>query len=286
MSMGPMRWATSEGVFLFQVPQDERIISTDIILLLSSSLYAISIFFEDGHIKFNDENSAIIRINFHPPLSNEEQEIDEEGYVIHSSFSNGICFQSIFLAEEINNQLSEFERAFLDSVVNNLLARLKEEGREVSDIPFLRDRAVIDEIEGMLHEIDSKYKSLVASWSLAVGPDCDDNRFDFTEIQYNGKIKVEDLFYDLGERAIESFNQLLMSKEEKIVLYKIAKGLVGLSGLLYENELEQHQDHLNFAHSEIILESSITKKLYRLDVRSYEVDEEQYCDITIMSNTN
>ncbi len=279
---GPLRWASSEGVFLFQVPDDEHLLSTEIVILLSSSLYAIQIFFNKGQIKFNNEDLNIIKLTFHPPYTTEEDE--KKGYVIHSAFKDGICVQSIFLADQATNQLSEFESAFLDSVVNNLLETLVKEGRSVSDIPFLKDRRIIDEIEEMLHEIDNKYQSLAASWSLAVGPDGETTRFDFPHVLYNGKIRVEELFYDLGDRAIESFNQLLMSNEEKNVLYKIAKSLVNLSSLLYENQQTESikEDKLNFSHSEIILESTITKRLFRLDVRSYEIDDEPYCDITIM----
>ena len=214
----------------------------------------------------------------------QEDENKKQGFVIHSSFKDGICFQSIFSASEVTDQLSEFETAFLDSVVNNLLDTLVKEGRSVSDIPFLKDRRIIDEIEEMLHEIDNKYQSLAASWSLAVGPDCESTRFHFTDVLYNGKIRVEELLYGLGDRAIESFNQLLMSNEEKNVLYKIAKSLVNLSGLLYERKTSESliEDKLKFYHSEIILESAITKRLFRLDVRSYEIDNEQFCDITIM----
>lgn len=279
---GPLRWASSEGVFLFQVPDDEHLLSTEIVILLSSSLYAIQIFFNKGQIKFNNEDLNIIKLTFHPPYTTEEDE--KKGYVIHSAFKDGICVQSIFLADQATNQLSEFESAFLDSVVNNLLETLVKEGRSVSDIPFLKDRRIIDEIEEMLHEIDNKYQSLAASWSLAVGPDGETTRFDFPHVLYNGKIRVEELFYDLGDRAIESFSQLLMSNEEKNVLYKIAKSLVNLSSLLYENQQTESikEDKLNFSHSEIILESTITKRLFRLDVRSYEIDDEPYCDITIM----
>ncbi|MHA1121947.1 MAG: hypothetical protein ACTSPC_03970 [Candidatus Heimdallarchaeota archaeon] len=279
---GPLRWASSEGVFLFQVPDDEYLLSTEIVILLSSSLYAIQIFFNKGQIKFNNEDLNIIKLTFHPPYTTEEDE--KKGYVIHSAFKDGICVQSIFLADQATNQLSEFESAFLDSVVNNLLETLVKEGRSVSDIPFLKDRRIIDEIEEMLHEIDNKYQSLAASWSLAVGPDGETTRFDFPHVLYNGKIRVEELFYDLGDRAIESFSQLLMSNEEKNVLYKIAKSLVNLSSLLYENQQTESikEDKLNFSHSEIILESTITKRLFRLDVRSYEIDDEPYCDITIM----
>ena len=279
---GPLRWASSEGVFLFQVPDDEHLLSTEIVILLSSSLYAIQIFFNKGQIKFNNEDLNIIKLTFHPPYTTEEDE--KKGYVIHSAFKDSICVQSIFLADQATNQLSEFESAFLDSVVNNLLETLVKEGRNVSDIPFLKDRRIIDEIEEMLHEIDNKYQSLAASWSLAVGPDGETTRFDFPHVLYNGKIRVEELFYDLGDRAIESFSQLLMSNEEKNVLYKIAKSLVNLSSLLYENQQTESikEDKLNFSHSEIILESTITKRLFRLDVRSYEIDDEPYCDITIM----
>ncbi|NPE08249.1 MAG: hypothetical protein GNW80_08205 [Asgard group archaeon] len=270
MFSGPLRWASSEGVFLFQVPDDEHLLSTEIVILLSSSLYAIQIFFNKGQIKFNNEDLNIIKLSFHPPYTTQEDEDEKKGYVIHSAFKDGICVQSIFLADQATNQLSEFESAFLDSVVNNLLETLVKEGRSVSDIPFLKDRRVIDEIEEMLHEIDTKYQSLAASWSLAVGPDAETTRFDFPHVLYNGKIRVEELFYDLGDRAIESFSQLLMSNEEKNVLYKIAKSLVNLSGLLYENQKTDSikEDKLNFSHSEIILESTITKRLFRLDVRS------------------
>lgn len=284
MLSGPLRWASSEGVFLFQVPDDEHLLPTEIVILLSSSLYAIQIFFNKGQIKFNNEDLNIIKLSFHPPYTTQEEEDENKGYVIHSAFRDGICFQSLFLADEATNQLSEFESAFLDSVVNNLLETLVKEGRSVSDIPFLKDRRIIDEIEEMLHEIDNKYQSLAASWSLAVGPDGETTRFDFPHVLYNGKIRVEDLLYDLGDRAIESFSQLQMSNEEKNVLYKIAKSLVNLSGLLYERQTDdsQKEDKLNFSHSEIILESTITKRLFRLDVRSYEIDDEPFCDITIM----
>jgi len=284
MTIGPLRWASSEGVFLFQVPDEDHMLPTEIVILLSSSLYAIQIFFNKGEIRFNNEDLSIIKLSFHPPYTSQEIEDKNQGYVVHSSFKDGICFQSIFHAQEITNQLSEFETAFLDSVVNNLLDTLAKEGRSVSDIPFLKDRRVINEIEEMLHEIDNKYSSLAASWSLVVGPDSEMTRFEFTNVLYNGKIRVEELFYDLGDRAIESFNQLLMSNEEKNVLYKIAKSLVNLSGLLYEKQTnDSHtEDHLKFSHSEIILESNITKRLFRLDVRSYEIEGEPYCDITIM----
>jgi hypothetical protein len=256
-------------------------------MLLSSSLYAISVFFEYDQIKFEEESMTIVRINFHPPFdanatSNENEE--DQGYVIHSSFKNNICLQSIFLASQINNQLSEFEKAFLESVVTNLLETLKNEGRNVSDIPFLQNRSIIVDTENMLQEIDTKYQSLVASWLLVHGSDCEISKFDFTNVLYNGKIRIEELFYDLGDRAIESFDQLLMSKEEKIVLYKIAKSLVSLSGLLYESEMKELEDKLKFSHSEIILEGNQTKKLYRLDVRHYDLVGESFCDITIMSN--
>ncbi len=282
MTSRPLRWASSEGVFLFQVPDEEHMLSTEIVILLSSSLYAIQIFFNKGEIRFNNEDLTIIKLNFHPPFTS--QGSGNQGYVVHSSFKEGICFQSIFYAQEVTNQLSEFEAAFLDSVVNNLLDTLAKEGRSVSDIPFLKDRQVIDEIEEMLHEIDNKYLSLAASWSLVIGPESENTRFEFTNVLYNGKIRVEELFYDLGDRAIESFNQLLLSKEEKNVLYKIAKSLVNLSGLLYEQHIDDShkEDLLKFSHSEIILESNITKRLFRLDVRSYEIEGEAYCDITIM----
>ncbi|MBN1328948.1 MAG: hypothetical protein JXA54_05700 [Candidatus Heimdallarchaeota archaeon] len=287
MEIRPTRWVTSEGVFLFQVPEEGSILPIEITMLLSSSLYAISVFFEYEQIKFEEEFMTIVRINFHHPFdtSNISEENDEEqGYVIHSSFKDNICCQSVFLALQINNQLSEFEKAFLDSVVSNLLETLRKEGRNVSDIPFLQNRFIIDETENMLQEIDTKYQSLVASWSLAYGFDCEMSKFDFINVLYNGKIRVEELFYDLGDRAIESFNQLLMSKEEKIILYKIAKSLVSLSSLLYEEEMKELEDKLKFSHSEIILESNQSKKLYRLDVRHYDLDGESFCDITIMSN--
>ena len=285
MSNKPLRWALSEGAFLFQVPDLEGFIPTDTIILLSSTLYAIEIFFEKGEIKFFNDNLSIIRINFHPPLIAEGTIENEstQGYVIHSAYKDGLCFQSIFLADEINNQLSEFEKAFLDSIVNNLLNTLTQHKRKVSDIPFLKDRVIIKDIEMMLNEIDTKYQSLVASWTLSLDPNVNQNRFEFGDVLYNGKIRVEEMFYDLGERAIESYNQLMMSKEEKIILYKIAKSLINLSGLLYEDYLQSADIQLKFFHSEIILESNVTKKLFRLYVRSYEIDGEPYCDITILS---
>ena len=164
-----------------------------------------------------------------------------------------------------------------------MLNTLTQHKRKVSDIPFLKDRVIIKDIEMMLNEIDTKYQSLVASWTLSLDPNVNQNRFEFGDVLYNGKIRVEEMFYDLGERAIESYNQLMMSKEEKIILYKIAKSLINLSGLLYEDYLQSADIQLKFFHSEIILESNVTKKLFRLDVRSYEIDGEPYCDITILS---
>ncbi|MHA1211472.1 MAG: hypothetical protein ACTSSH_03330 [Candidatus Heimdallarchaeota archaeon] len=286
MDVGPTRWGTSEGVFLFQVPEIEGLLSTEVIMLLSSSLYAISVFFEQSQLKFDQDSMSIVKINFHPPFDTEEEVTTDEnqGFVIHSSFKDDICFQSVFNAKDVNDQLSEFEKVFLESVVNNILERLKKEGRTVSDIIFLRDRIIINEIESMFNEIDTKYQSLVASWSLSQGVDDETQSFDFSNILYNGKIRVEELFYDLGDRAIESFNELVMSKDEKMILYRIAKSLVSLSNLLYEEELKNLEDKLKFSHSEIILESIQTKKLYRLDVRSYDIEEESFCDITIMTN--
>jgi hypothetical protein len=280
---GPTRWATSDGVFLFQVPEVGGILPIDTAMLLSSSLHAISIFFETCEIKFSDDALSIIRINFHPPFAN-ESDTKNQGYVIHSTFNQGLCFQSSFYANEINNELSEFEKAFLDSVANNLINRLISEGRPISDIPYLQNQTIIRDIEAMFHEIDTNYQSLVASWSLSQGPDCQNSRFDFIDVLYSGKIRMEELFYDLGERAIESYNMLLMSKEEKIILYKIAKSLVSLANLLYDGNTNKTKDELKFSHSEIILEANQSKKLYRLDVRSYELEGEEFCDITIMSN--
>jgi hypothetical protein len=280
-----MRWASSEGAFLFQVPDEDTMFPLETTILLSSSLFAIAIFLEHGQLKFNDEQLNIIRLNFPPPFNletEEGQETNNEGYVIHSSYKGDFCFQSIFHAGEITNELSEFEKAFLDSVVNNVLDKLAREGRSVSDIPFLKDRVIINEVEEMLREIDNKYKSLAASWSLSIGPESEISRFDFTDVYYNGKIQVKDLFYDLGDRALESFNQILLDKEGKIVLYKIAKSLVGLSSLLFGDD-NISDDKLNFAQSEIILEAVHSKQLYRLDVRSYDVDGEAFCDITIMA---
>ncbi|MHA1125098.1 MAG: hypothetical protein ACTSO7_05715 [Candidatus Heimdallarchaeota archaeon] len=285
MDTGPLRWASSEGAFLFQVPDEGSMFPIETTILLSSSLFAISIFLEYGQLKFNDEELNIIRLNFPPPhniVTLDEQEANRAGYVIHSSYKGNFCFQSIFHGSEITNELSEFEKAFLDSVVNNVLDKLAKEGRSVSDIPFLKDRIIIDDVEEMLKEIDNKYKALAASWSLSVGPDSEISRFDFTDVYYNGKIQVKDLFYDLDDRAIESFNQILLDKEGKMVLYKIAKSLVGLSSLLYGDD-NISEDKLNFAQSEIILEAENSKKLYRLDVRSYDVEGEAFCDITIMA---
>ena len=286
MDTGPLRWASSEGAFLFQVPDEDSMFPLETTILLSSTLFAISIFLEHGQLKFNGEELGIIRLNFHPPHNYDvdaEQEPTQESFVIHSSYKDSFCFQSIFCGGEITNELSEFEKAFLDSVVNNVLDKLAKEGRSVSDIPFLKDRVIIDEVEEMLGEIDNKYKALAASWALSIGPDSSElSRFDFTDVYYNGKIQVKDLFYDLGDRAIESFNQILLDKEGKMVLYKIAKSLVGLSSLLYGDD-NITEDKLNFAQSEIILEAENSKKLYRLDVRAYDVEGEAFCDITIMA---
>ena len=284
MEVMKTRWATSEGVYLFQVPEISTILDDEVIMLLSSSIYAINVFFDKEQIQFSNEKLSIVRINFHPPhMSEENQNDNDTGYIIHGSFNQGIGLQSIFYSDSLDNQRSEFEKAFLDSIASNLQEKLAEQGRNSSDLLFLRGRATIDEIEVMLQEIDSNYSSLVMSWSLAQGPDYK-SRFIFDKILYNGKIKVEELFYDLGERAIESFNSLMMSKEEKIVLYKIAKGLVSLSGLIYEDQVKAKNDQLNFIQSEIILEANHTKTLFRLDVRSYDINGEGFCDITISSN--
>ena len=166
---------------------------------------------------------------------------------------------------------------------NHVLDTLEKEGRHISDVPFLQNKVIIEDVEAMLFEIDTKYKSLAASWSIAAGPDCE-SKFDFTDVFYNGKIQVRDLYYDLAERAVETIDQLLLSKEEKITLFKIARGLLNLSGLLYSDDSDEKitDGQLNFSHSEIILEAVNTKKLYRLDVRAYSIDEEPFCDITIM----
>jgi len=286
MEKSSLRWASSDGAFLFQVPYEETMFPLETVILLSSSLYAISVFLEKGNLSFGGEKLSIIRLNFHPPISEEDIADEElqEKYVIHSAFHDGFCFQSIFHESDITNEHSEFEKAFLESVVNHVLETLDKSGFHVSDIPFLQDNVVINDVEEMLHEIDTKYKSLVASWSLAGGADCEDNRFDFSSVHYNGKIKVKDLFYDLDENAIEAIDELLLGKEGKMTLFRIAKSLVGLSGLLYSDESTEKisDEELNFAHSEIILETADSKRLFRLDVRAYTIDEEQYCDITIM----
>ena len=75
---GPLRWASSEGVFLFQVPDDEHLLSTEIVILLSSSLYAIQIFFNKGQIKFNNEDLNIIKLSFHPPYTTQEEEDEKK----------------------------------------------------------------------------------------------------------------------------------------------------------------------------------------------------------------
>lgn len=288
MEKESLRWASSDGAFLFQVPYEETMFSLETSILLSSSLYAISIFLEKGDLSFGGEKLSIIRLNFHPPIPDNKEEAssgeNEEGYVIHSTYKGGFGFQSIFHASDITNELSEFEKAFLESVVNHVLETLDKSGFSVSDIPFLQDNVVINDVEKMLQEIDTKYKSLAASWVLAAGPNCEENRYDFSNVCYHGKIKVKDLFYDLDEQAIESLDKLLLSKEGKMTLFRIAKSLVGLSGLLYSDEKSEKisDEELNFAHSEIILETSQSKRLFRLDVRAYDIDEEQYCDITIM----
>lgn len=291
MEKGSLRWASSDGAFLFQVPHDETMFSLETSILLSSSLYAISIFLEKGDLSFGGERLSIIRLNFHPPIPDDEEEEEEvsneeneEGYVIHSTYKGGFGFQSIFHTSEINNELSEFEKAFLESVVNHVLEKLDKAGFQVSDIPFLQDNVIINDVELMLNEIDTKYKSLAASWSLAAGPESEEDRYDFSNVVYHGKINVKDLFYDLAEHADESLDELLLSKEGKMTLFRIAKSLVGLSALLYsdENSEKISDEELNFAHSEIILETSKSKRLFRLDVRAYNIVEEQYCDITIM----
>ncbi|HUU77641.1 MAG TPA: hypothetical protein VMX55_04795 [candidate division Zixibacteria bacterium] len=282
MEIGPLRWASSEGVFLFQVPYEERLFSLETVILLSSSLYAIQIFLDKGDLSFLGEKLSILKLNFHPPFPEEEQ-AEQERYVVHSTIKDGFCIQSIFLAEEISNVMSEFEKAFLDSVANHVLETLDKEGRHISDIPFLQNKVVIDDVEAMLFEIDTNYKSLAASWSIAAGSDCT-SKFNFADVFYNGKIQVRDLFYDLAERAMETFDQLLLGKEEKITLFKIARSLLNLSGLLYSKDTDKKitDEQLNFSHSEIILEAVNSKKLYRLDVRAYTIDDEQFCDITIM----
>lgn len=285
MDTRPLRWASSEGVFLFRVPDEDTLLPLETAILLSGGLNAISIFLEKGQLSIEDEPLTIIRINLHPPLCEDEDlECLDKGYVIHSSFKDGFSFQSIFHTNEITTDLSEFEKAFLESVVNNVHEKLDKVGRKVSDIPFLEDKVIINEVEEMLHDIDTKYKTLAASWALSAGPDCTNSRFDFSEVCYHGKIKLVDLFNDLAESAVESFNQLDFTPQQKITLFRIAKSLVSLSSILYtENEEERIRDNLlDFAHSEIILETEKTKKLFRLDVRSYTIDEEQYCDITIM----
>ncbi len=291
MKKESLRCASSDGAFLFQVPHDETMFSLETSILLSSSLYAISVFLERGDLSFGGEKLSIIRLNFHPPIPDNEDdeeeasdEENEEGYVIHSIYKNGFGFQSIFHTSEITNELSEFEKAFLESVVNHVLEKLAKAGFQVSDIPFLQDNVVINDVEQMLNEIDVKYKSLAASWALAADSNCEDNRYDFSNVYYHGKINVKDLFYDLAEHADESIDKLLLSKEGKMTLFRIAKSLVGLSGLLYsdENTEKISDEELNFAHSEIILETSQSKRLFRLDVRAYNIIEEQYCDITIM----
>ncbi len=288
MEKGSLRWASSDGAFLFQVPYEETMFSLETSILLSSCLYAISIFLEKGDLSFGGERLSIIRLNFHPPIPEDGEESsdeeNEEGYVIHSTYKSGFGFQSIFHTSEITNELSEFEKAFLESVVNHVLDTLDKAGFHVSDIPFLQDNVVINDVEQMLQEIDTKYKSLAASWALAADSNCEDNRYDFSNVYYHGKINVKDLFYDLAEHADESIDELLLSKEGKMTLFRIAKSLVGLSGLLYsdDNSEKISDEELNFAHSEIILETSQSKRLFRLDVRAYNIVEEQYCDITIM----
>ena len=280
-----LRWASSEGVFLFQVPYESKLLSLETVILLSSTLYAMQVFLDKGELSFLGDKLSILKINFHPPFTEEETEEDDirEGFVVHSSIKEGLCFQSIFLASQITNEMSEFEKAFLDSVVNHVLDTLQKEDRHVSDIPFLQNKVVIDDVESMLHEIDTKYKSLAASWVLSAGSEAE-TKFELTDVLYNGKIQVSHLFYDLAERAVETINQFLFSKEDKITLFNIARSLLNLSGLLYADEDEKKisDGELNFSHSEILLEAVNSKKMYRLDVRSYNIDNEAFCDITIM----
>jgi hypothetical protein len=286
MKKNVVRWASSEGAFLFQVPEEEWLFTQETIILLSSGIYAFIVYLAQGDIKLNGENLSIIRINVHPPFltsSEQDSKPQQEGYVIHSSYKDGFCLQSIFNENDITPELSQFEKALLDSVVENVLERLAQAGRHVSDIPFLRDQTIIHEIEDMLEEIDNKYKALAASWVLSRGPECED-LFSFSNVHYNGKIQVADMMYDLGEKAFESIDEFLFSKEEKIVLYKIARSLLGLSSLIFEGqEVNSYQDPDVFTHTEIIVETNKTKKLYRLDVRSYGIEDVPFCDVTIMS---
>jgi len=83
MFVGPLRWASSEGVFLFQVPDDEQLLPIEIVILLSSSLYAIQIFFNKGQIKFNNEDLNIIKLSFHPPYTTQEEEDEKKGSIAH-----------------------------------------------------------------------------------------------------------------------------------------------------------------------------------------------------------
>ncbi|MEA2071833.1 MAG: hypothetical protein U9O98_11165 [Asgard group archaeon] len=282
-----LRWVTADGLYLFQVPEEDWLIDKDTVVLLSSSLYALSVYLAKGQLKFNGENLAVVRMTFHPPIPKEGTiDIpDEEHYVIHIAYENGLCIHSLFRQKDISKNKSEFETAFLESVAQNIVENLHKKNRNVSDIPFLRDQHFIHEIEQMFKEIDKKYSSLASDWTLAQGVEEQDKRFSFTNVRYNGKIRVENMLYDLGERAIESFDSLLLSKEEKITLYKMAKSLISQASIMYQGadtKEESYVNQLNFAQTEIIFESQQTNQLYRLDVRSYDIEGDQMCDITVM----
>lgn len=286
LSPKSIRWASVDGAYLFQIPEEARDIPSDVLVLLSGGLAAISVFLTKKNLTFMDEKLSIIRMNFHPPLPEDATAptIDKPEYVVHIACREGFCFQSIFQTQDISNTLSEFENAFLESVVENVLENLHETGHRPSDLMFLDKTKYIGDISKMLHEIDTKYTVLAESWALTQNVEDVQNRYSFTDVLYNGKIRISNLLYDLTERAIESFDQLKLEKPEKIVLYKIAKGLLNLPTIIYgEEKKEQQLDDLDFSHSEIILESQTSKELYRLDVRTYAIEGEQFCDITVLT---
>ncbi|MBD3191414.1 MAG: hypothetical protein GF308_12270 [Candidatus Heimdallarchaeota archaeon] len=286
LSPKSVRWASVDGAYLFQIPDDSQEIPSDVLVLLSGGLAAISVFLTKKNLTFKNEKLSIIRMDFHPPLPEEATTptTNEPEYVVHIACRESFCFQSIFRTQDISNTLSEFENAFLESVIDNVLEKLHEAGYHASDLMFLNQAKYIGDISKMLHEIDTKYTVLAESWTLTQDVEEVQNRYSFTDVLYNGKIRISDLLYDLTERALESFDQLKLDKPEKIVLYKIAKGLLNLPTIIYGEEKKEKQlGDLGFSHSEIILESQQSKTLYRLDVRTYAIEGEQFCDITILT---
>jgi hypothetical protein len=259
------------------------LISYENLILLSSSLWTINIYLAQNDLQFNNEPLSIVRLHFHPPL--EASQDNGYGYIMHTTFKNGISLSSLFKESEMTSpELSKFENVFLESVVDNILHNLEKEGRKPSDIAYLQRRTIIDDVEVMLSEIDTKYQSLVQSWFLTLDEQ-ESSDFEFDDVCFHGKISIDDLLSDNIAGATVSFERVILGHEQKLILYRIAKSLVGLSNLLYgeeEEETSPSTDQLNFIRAEIILKTSISENYYRLDIRSYSIEAKQICDITIM----